>query len=648
MTLPSLAPRFISRRLPLSCVSRKYPIRPGRRRWRSGAATSAISPLSPVSRVTQYSARSLSSSANPDDNGDIDNPLAAPREAMETDVLIVGAGPAGLAAAIRLKQLDKSGELSVLVVDKSSEIGGHVLSGNVFEPRSMDELLPERWRTEFDGKTDVTSDSFLMLLDEERSFRLPDMALPSALHNDGNFVISLGKLVRYLGDVAEELGVEVYPGFAASEVLYDEDGGGVRGVATRDVGIGKDGQPKATFERGMELRARQTIFAEGARGSCAEECVERFGLRDGRDVQTYGLGVKEVWEVPESVADPGCVLHSVGWPLQRTLFDKTFGGSFLYHMSSNLVHVGMVVGLDYENPYINPYREFQRWKTHPSISKHLEGGTCVSYGARVLNEGGLHSIPKLSFPGGLIVGCSAGFLNSVKIKGTHTAIKSGMIAAETMHETLTGKEQFSVAITGEISPDEPVMELSDFEDKMKSSWVYDELREVRNCHASFHMGFLPGMMYTGLATHILKGKEPWTFRHTVLDSEMTKEASNYSPIDYPQPDGVLTFDLLTNLQRSGVYHEDDQPAHLQIKPEFSHVPKGVSMQKYAGPEQRFCPAGVYEYVPSEEKDSDDGQKDLVINAQNCVHCKCCSIKMPQQYIQWTVPEGGGGPQYQVM
>jgi len=383
--------------------------------------------------------------------------------------------------------------------------------------------------------------------------------------------------------------------------------------------------------------------------------VERFGLRDGRDVQTYGLGVKEVWEVPESVADPGCVLHSVGWPLQRTLFDKTFGGSFLYHMSSNLVHVGMVVGLDYENPYINPYREFQRWKTHPSISKHLEGGTCVSYGARVLNEGGLHSIPKLSFPGGLIVGCSAGFLNSVKIKGTHTAIKSGtlvmsfigvyfisdfisimlyitrfysccfimlfinvvlgMIAAETMHETLTGKEQFSVAITGEISPDEPVMELSDFEDKMKSSWVYDELREVRNCHASFHMGFLPGMMYTGLATHILKGKEPWTFRHTVLDSEMTKEASNYSPIDYPQPDGVLTFDLLTNLQRSGVYHEDDQPAHLQIKPEFSHVPKGVSMQKYAGPEQRFCPAGVYEYVPSEEKDSDDGQKDLVINAQ---------------------------------
>uniref|UniRef100_A0A7S1BR38 Electron transfer flavoprotein-ubiquinone oxidoreductase n=1 Tax=Corethron hystrix TaxID=216773 RepID=A0A7S1BR38_9STRA len=452
---------------------------------------------------------------------------------------------------------------------------------------------------------------------------------------------------------------QVYPGFAASEVLYDSDGA-VRGVATRDVGLDRHGNPKSTFERGIELRARHTIFAEGCRGSCSEEIIEKFDLRSGKDVQTYGLGVKEVWEVPEEVARPGFVQHTLGWPLQSTALDKTFGGSFLYHMGPNYVLLGMVVGLDYENPYINPYREFQRWKMHPEVAKHLEGGTCVSYGARTLNEGGYHSIPKLTFPGGLLVGCSAGFLNSVKIKGTHTAIKSGMVAAESLHESLSANEQFAIANTEdcEIDPAEPVFEATSYATAMESSWAVAELKEVRNCHASFHFGFLPGLAYSGLSAHLLRGREPWTWKAGRPDAEKTQESADFSPIDYPPPDGVLSFDLLTNLQRSGVYHEDDQPSHLRVKEESAHVPVEESLRKYAGPEQRFCPAGVYEYVPDEEEQEDrgddeahaliEGKKKLVINAQNCVHCKCCSIKMPQEYIKWTVPEGGGGPQYPIM
>lgn len=394
----------------------------------------------------------------------------------------------------------------------------------------------------------------------------------------------------------------------------------------------------------MELHARQTLFAEGARGSCSEALIKHFNLRANSSEQTYGLGIKEVWEIPEEKFKPGFVQHTLGYPLQSGLMDKTFGGTFLYHQEPNLVLAGLVIGLDYANPYINPYQEFQRWKAHPEIKEHFEGGTCISYGARVLNEGGLHSLPKLTFPGGALLGCSAGFLNSVKIKGSHTALKSGMVAAEAIFDALTEGDVEPVAETFEVNTEEEIKEVTAFEDGMKDSWVHEELYEVRNCHEAFKWGLLPGLAYTGIAAHVMKGREPWTLSHSGRDADSTGEAKNYQPISYPSPDGVLTFDLLTNLQRSGTYHDDDQPAHLRIKPDLMKVPESISMQIYAAPEQRFCPAGVYEYVDDET----NGDKNLVINAQNCVHCKCCSIKMPSEYIDWTVPEGGGGPSYQVM
>jgi len=566
---------------------------------------------------------------------------------MPYDVLIVGAGPAGLAAAIRLKQLaiENEKDISICVLEKGAEVGSHILSGNVFEPRALDELFPD-WRSMDDRPpvdTSVKEDKFLALT-ETGSVEIPNFLLPSQLHNDGNYIISLNQLVRWMGTKAEELEIEVFAGFAASEVLYDEEGA-VKGIATRDVGIGKDGVPKATFERGMELRARQTLFAEGARGSCSEEVMEKFNLRDGVQPQTYGIGVKEVWEIPEEKCNPGFVQHTLGWPLQHGPLDQTFGGSFLYHMAPNTILIGFVIGLDYENPYINPYREFQRWKHHPEISKHLEGGECVSYGARVLNEGGFHAIPKLTFPGGALIGCSAGFLNSVKIKGSHTAIKSGMVAAEALYPKLVEKEEFICCESYEISEDEKPQEVVEYQTAMEESWVYDELKEVRNCHAAFHWGFLPGLAYSGLAAHILKGKEPWTLENPTPDSAKTKPADQYSEIVYPKPDGVFSFDLLTNLARSGTAHNDDQPAHLRIKDSLkSLVDSNESLKTYAGPEQRFCPAGVYEY----HEDEASGDKKLVINAQNCVHCKCCSIKMPHEYIKWTVPEGAGGPNYAMM
>ena len=527
-----------------------------------------------------------------------------------------------------------------------SEIGAHILSGNVFDPKALEELFPDKdWKQELlDSQgsyaTPVTADKFLVLT-ESSSMTIPNLLLPPQLDNHGNYVISLSQLCRWMATQAEELGVEIYPGFAASEVLVED--GAVRGIVTRDVGIGKDGQPKATFEPGMELRARQTLFAEGARGSCSEWIMDKFNLREGCQPQTYGLGLKEVWQVPKEQFQKGFVQHTLGWPLQSGPMDKVFGGSFLYHQEPDLVLVGLVVGLDYQNPYLNPYKEFQRWKTHPEIRKHLEGGTCISYGARVLNEGGYHSIPKLTFPGGALMGCSAGFLNAVKIKGSHTAIKSGTLAAEAAFESL--QEGEAVAETGEL-PDEAV-ELTTYESSMKTSWVNDELYQVRNTHEAFsRWGVGGGLVYTGLATHITKGREPWTLEHTGRDADKTGLAENYQEILYPSYDGKLTFDLLTNLQRAGTYHEDDQPSHLRIKEEHADVPVSMSMQKYAAPEQRFCPAGVYEYVDNDAKDGPP--KKLVINAQNCVHCKCCSIKMPCEYIDWTVPEGGGGPQYQVM
>eukprot|EP00590_Aulacoseira_subarctica_P008980 CAMPEP_0172436814 /NCGR_PEP_ID=MMETSP1064-20121228/71920_1 /TAXON_ID=202472 /ORGANISM="Aulacoseira subarctica , Strain CCAP 1002/5" /LENGTH=568 /DNA_ID=CAMNT_0013185241 /DNA_START=388 /DNA_END=2094 /DNA_ORIENTATION=- len=568
---------------------------------------------------------------------------------MSFDVCIVGGGPAGLASAIRIKQLcaETGKNLSVCIVEKGSEIGSHILSGNVFEPRALDELLPN-WREEYAESLDrtpitpVKTDCFLFL-SETGSVAMPQVLLPKDLHNDGNYVISLGQLCRWLGEVAETLGVEIYPGFSASEVLYTEDNTGILGVATRDVGIGKDGTCKNTFERGVELRARQTLFAEGARGSCSEELMSKFNLREGKQPQTYGLGIKEVWEIPSENFKSGFVQHTLGWPLQSALLDKTFGGTFLYHQEPNLVLAGLVVGLDYENPYLNPYKEFQRWKTHPDIKKHFVGGQCVAYGARVLNEGGFHSIPKLTFPGGALLGCAAGFLNSVKIKGTHTAIKSGIEAGKAVFNELTRNDTSSVEERGEIDNDEPIFEITPYELALKNSWVFNELHQVRNTHAAFQKwGLAPGLLYAGLESFFFKGREPWTISHTKLDAECTGSADKFKEICYPSPDGVLTFDLLTNLQRAGTYHEDDQPSHLRIKPELENVPKDVSMQIYAAPETRFCPAGVYEYV-------NDGDKDnLVINAQNCIHCKCCSIKMPHEYIQWTVPEGGGGPQYQVM
>jgi len=559
-----------------------------------------------------------------------DDPMQAEREAMEVDVLIVGGGPAGMTAAIRLKQLDA--DLSIVVVEKAAEVGAHILSGNVLETRALDELLPD-WREDETTpiKTKAAEDKFYYLT-ESSKFWVPTPPMADN-HAYGNYITSLAQVTRWLGNKAEEMGVDVFPGFAASEVLYNSDGG-VRGVATGDVGIGKDGKAKDTFMRGMELHAKQTIFAEGCRGSCSESIIEKFNLREGKDPQIYGLGVKEVWEVPEETFKSGYIQHTLGWPLDNV----TYGGSFLYHMDPNLVLVGFVVGLDYENPYLSPYMEFQRWKHHPAVAPHLEGGTCIQYGARCINEGGFFSIPKLTFPGGMLVGCSAGFVNVPKVKGTHTAMKSAMLGAEAVYEKLQGNE----SITADSS-----VECDSYQTALENSWVWEELKEVRNYHNSFHKpgrNFF-GTIYSGISAFVTKGMEPWDFRNDVKDCDRTKPKSECTPIDYPQPDGKLSFDLLTNLARSGTNHEGDQPAHLRVKEDLADIPSEDSFPLYAAPETRFCPAKVYEYTTD-----DDGVSNpqLVINAQNCVHCKCCSIKMRKEYINWTVPEGGGGPAYELM
>lgn len=571
------------------------------------------------------------------------------RESMSFDVLIIGGGPAGLTASIRLKQkcIQKNVDFSICVIEKGSEVGSHILSGNVFDPRALKELYPntdwieELKSTENSYATPVSRDDFLILTDSS-SYKIPTTLLPKQLHNEGNYIISLGRLCSWLSKKAEELGVEIYSGFAAAEVLYSNDGKSVRGVATKDMGIGKNGEPKLTFERGVELLARQTLFAEGARGSCSESIISHFDLRRNVFSQTYGLGIKEVWEIPQDHHFKGFVQHTLGYPFQSSLNDKTFGGTFLYHQEPNLVLAGIVVGLDYSNPYINPYREFQRWKMHPNIRKNFIGGSCISYGARVLNEGGYHSIPKLTFPGGALIGCSAGFLNTIKIKGSHTAMKSGIIAAEEVFNSLVSSDSIiPMSQSGDI-PKDYILEISSYESAIESSWVKDELYEVRNCRQAFSKyGVFGGLLYAGFASHISKGKEPWTFSHYETDASKTNRASSYLPIFYPPSDGKLTFDLLTNLQRTGTYHEEDQGCHLKIKDSCSHIPKSISMQMYNAPETRFCPAGVYEYI----SDDVESNSKLVINSQNCIHCKCCSIKTPGEYIEWTVPEGGGGPQY---
>ncbi len=535
-----------------------------------------------------------------------------PRESMDYDVVVVGAGPAGLAAAVRLKQLEPS--ISVCVVEKGSEVGAHILSGAVIEPRALDELLPD-WREQGPpAMTPAGGDRFVYLT-ERRAWRLPT---PPQMRNHGNLIGSLGDLCRWLGGLAEAAGVEIYPGFAASEFL--EEDGRVVGVATGDMGIGRDGRPGANHQRGMELRGGVTIFAEGCRGSLTKQLVERFGLRAGRDPQTYALGVKELWEVPAAQHRPGLIEHSIGWPLDR----GTYGGSWLYHWGDNLVSYGFVVGLDYRNPFLSPFEEMQRFKAHPSMRGHFAGGRRVGYGARALSEGGWQSLPRLTFPGGCLVGDTAGFLNVPKIKGTHAAMKSGMLAAEAV-----------VRARSAGGSGDPV----DYQQALQDSWLGDELRSVRNVRPGFaKWGLFGGLAHAALDTYVLRGRAPWTLHHPHPDHATLQDAAAATPIAYPKPDGVLTFDRLSSVFISNTNHAEDQPAHLRLREPERAI--SVNWQRYHSPETRYCPAGVYEIVGAEER-----APRLQINAQNCVHCKTCDIKDPTQNIDWLPPEGGGGPVY---
>ncbi|WP_439596325.1 4Fe-4S dicluster domain-containing protein [Falsiroseomonas sp.] len=541
---------------------------------------------------------------------------AEQRESMEFDVLVVGGGPAGLATAIRLKQARP--DTNVCLVEKGGEIGAHILSGAVLEPRALDELFPD-WREDPPAlATPVTDDRF-MLLTEGRSLKLPT---PPQMHNEGNYVVSLGNVCRWLGAKAEALGVELYPGFAASDFILED--GQVRGVVAGVAGILKDGSKGPSYEPGMELRATYTVFAEGCRGSLSKRLFETFRLRDGVAPQTYALGMKELWEIPKDKHTPGLVWHSTGWPLSS----DTYGGSWLYMLGDNLVSVGFVVGLDYPNPWLSPFDEFQRFKTHPAVRGFLEGGKRIAYGARALNEGGIQAVPKLVFPGGMLVGDAAGFLNVPKIKGTHTSMKSGMVAAEAIAAALDGEA--------------PAPVLESYPTALKASWVWSELEGVRNIRPGFaKYGFWGGMAAAALDTYVFRGKAPWTWGHHA-DHETLKPAAESKKIAYPKPDGVLTFDRLSSVFLSNTNHEEHQPSHLVLRDPAAW--KGTNWQKFASPESRYCPAAVYEAV-GEEAGNGPGEMHLVINAQNCVHCKTCDIKDPLQNIDWKTPEGGGGPNY---
>lgn len=573
--------------------------------------------------------------------------LTEERAADNVDVCIVGGGPAGLATAIKLKQLDNeegSGDLRVIVLEKAGDFGSHIVSGAVLEPRALKELFPDSEHLSEDGSgiplpeelVTLVEEDHMRFLTEEYAFLLPE---PPQMKNKGkNYIASLSSVVQYLSEQATELGVETYPGISVSELVYTESGA-VKGVATKDVGIGKDGAPKLSFERGMEFHARMTVLAEGCHGSLTKKAVAKYNLRESSDPQTYGLGIKEVWRVPEENFVKGFVGHTMGYPLSTDIY----GGGFMYHFGDGLVAVGLVVGLDYANPYISPYQEFQKMKTHPYYANVLEGGECISYGARALNEGGYQSIPQLHFPGGVLVGCSAGFMNVPKIKGTHTAMKSGIVAAETIFDTIKELD----AVDEETDMEEHVFDLKQYEENFKNSWAYEELYLVRNVRPSFNLlpaplGLLAGLAHSGLTTMVTQGAEPWTLSHNHTDAESTKNASNYSPVDYPKPDGKLTFDILTSVSRTGTYHQEDEPCHLRIPQQDYRKHAEISWPKYKGVEQRFCPAGVYEYI---EDDTEPLGVKFNINSQNCIHCKTCDIKVPTQDIDWEVPEGGDGPKY---